>query len=157
MPFLQTPLWDAFGPMGTKTEAFQAVLDGMYSPPTMCDHYATKVLKALACPPIEPIPTHTMDEYTRGWQHAAEKTSSSMSGVYFVHYMSSSVSPTIVVVNAAMAQLPMKHGFTPDQWKHGLNVMLPKQEGNVTVENSTSLSSLKQTSMHTTNGWDELL
>jgi len=60
--------------------------------------------------------------------------SSSASGVHFGHYIAGTFNPEILIVNANMADIPLHMGFSYDQWKTELNIMIEKTAGNFNVE-----------------------
>jgi len=48
--------------------------------------------------------------------------------------MASMFNPEILIFNATMADIPLCTGYTPAQWRKGLNVMIEKTPGNFNVE-----------------------
>jgi len=56
------------------------------------------------------------------------------SGIHFGHYMAGMFNPKIMVMNAAMADIPLCMGFTYERWKKGLNMMIEKTVGDFNVK-----------------------
>jgi len=52
----------------------------------------------------------------------------------FWYSFRSSFNPEILIINATLADIPLKTGFSPTCWWKGLNVMLEKVAGNFNVE-----------------------
>jgi len=73
-------------------------------------------------------------EYIYGWQKAREETSSSYSTIHFGHYITGTHDDRIAQFNACMAAILAVMGYSPNQWRHGLIVMLEKAPGNFEVE-----------------------
>jgi len=59
---------------------------------------------------------------------------SSASGIHFRHYITSTFNPEILVINAALANIPLCTRFSYERWKKGLNVMIEKTSGDFNVE-----------------------
>jgi len=76
----------------------------------------------------------TADEYCNSWRKARETTSSSASGTHFGHYIASTFNPEIMVINAALANIPLWTGFSYQCWQTGLNIMIEKTTGDFNVE-----------------------
>ncbi len=133
-PFLTSPLIERFGECG-KTQAVNQVLEGTFEPPLGCDPLAARLLLAFARPEtIHEVPPRTITDYTRGWQKARETTSSSASGIHFGHYIAGTFNPEILLINATLADIPLRTGFSYDRWKKGLNIMIEKAAGDFNVE-----------------------
>jgi len=101
---------------------------------------------------LEEVTPQTMQAYCRSWQKACKTTRSLASGIHFGHYIARTFNPTILVVNATLANIPLCTGFTYERWKKGLNVMIKKTAGDLMSKNSKSFSFLRQILMPTTNG-----
>jgi len=133
-PFLTAPLLDIFGKTG-RPKAIQQVLDGSFTPPAQCDPYAVKFLSSLTHPAlVTNIPSRSLEEYTGGWRKSRETMSSSASGIHFGHYIARTFNPEILLVNATLANIPLRTGFSYDRWKKGLNIMIEKTVGDFNVE-----------------------
>jgi len=50
--------------------------------------------------------------YGRGWQKAHKTTSSLALGIHFGHYIAGTFNPVILVINVAMADIPLHTSFT---------------------------------------------
>jgi len=114
MPLLTPPLIEFFGECG-KPKAIEQVLQGTFSVPSQCDNYAAKLLLALVRPPtISEVAPRSLTSYSNGWKKARESTSSSASGLHFGHYIAGTFNPEIFLVNATMADIPLRTGFSYD-------------------------------------------
>jgi hypothetical protein len=60
------------------------------------------------------------------WSKAMEKTSSSVSGRHFGHYIAGMKSEHITYLHALIATLVTRRGIVLDRWSKGLSVMLKK-------------------------------
>jgi len=56
------------------------------------------------------------------------------STVHFWHYMAGTQDEHVTKFNAQMAMILVTTGYSPNHWRHGLNVMLEKAPGNIDVE-----------------------
>ncbi len=134
-PCFQTPIWEIFGDLGVTRKAFDQVLDGTFVPPASCDSFTQKVLAHLRRPAtVCSTQAPSIEEYISGWKRAREETSSSYSNVHFGHYIAGSQDERVASFNAGMAIIPAATGYSPNRWRHGLNVMLEKAPGNIDVE-----------------------
>jgi len=134
-PFLTEPLLSIFGETGLKKRAFRQVLDGTFRVPDNCDRLTQRFLSAARRPPdVQEVAPRSTQEYLQGWRKARESTSSSMSGIHFGHYIAGTFNPEILIINRTMADIPMKTGYSPERWKHGLNVLLEKVPGDVNIK-----------------------
>jgi len=75
-----------------------------------------------------------LSEHCTGWRKARETTSSSASGIHFGHYIAGTFNPEIMVINAALADIPLRTGFSYQRWQKGLNIMIEKTMGDFNVE-----------------------
>jgi len=73
-------------------------------------------------------------EYCSGWRKARETTSSSASGIHFGHYIAGTFNPKILIINAALTDIPLRTGFSYQSWQTGLNIMIEKTTGDFNVE-----------------------
>jgi len=111
------------------------VLAGEFIPPPDCDAYARKFLLAVSRPQTIPeISPRSPNAYSRNWEKARETTSSSASGIHFGHYIAGTFNPEILIMNATMADIPLRTGFSYERWKTGLNIMIEKTTGDFNVE-----------------------
>jgi len=98
-------------------------------------HHPDRFLATVSCPQnVHDIAPCSLTSYSCGWQRAWETTSSSVSSIHFGHYMASTFNPEILVINAAMADIPFCMGFTYERWKKGLNIMIKKTVGDFNVK-----------------------
>jgi len=65
--------------------------------------------------------------------------------------MAGTFNPDILIFNVSMADIPMTTGYSPNQWREGLNVMLFPPETAMLRNYRKSFFS-KPTSMQTING-----
>jgi len=111
------------------------VLQGNFPIPNNCDPFTAKFLEAIARPlSMADVPAHSTMAYCWGWQKSCETTGSSASGIHFGHYIAGTFNLEILVINAALADIPLWTGFSYDQWKKGLNIMLEKTVRDCNVE-----------------------
>jgi len=151
-PLLTSPLVDIFGKCGDPKEVAQT-LTGTMILPTLSNPYMVKFLVAMACPKdVEDITPQSTQAYCCGWRKARETMGSSTSRIHFGHYIAGTFNPEILVINAALANIPLHTRFSYKRWKKGLNVMIKKTSGDFNVENAELYFFLKQTSMLTTSG-----
>ncbi len=69
------------------------------------------------------------EQFQYYWQKFKECTSSSISGVHTGHYKSSTYIDVITNFLARKITLIAQGGCPPDQWRHGLQVILEKVAG----------------------------
>jgi len=58
----------------------------------------------------------------------------SLLGAHFGHYKAGMYSELINSVHMALLAIPLRMGFSYNQWKKGINVMLEKSPGNFQVD-----------------------
>jgi uncharacterized protein (UPF0332 family) len=68
----------------------------------------------------------TKEDFIAHWTKAKEETSSSYSGLSFLHYIAGTSSPYISHFHALKATLLFHHGLVLERWAQGLSVMLQK-------------------------------
>lgn len=73
--------------------------------------------------------TISPDEFSNIWSKAREKTSSSMCGVHFAHYITAAGSKFLSTVFAKKISLIARTGSAPLRWRNVLMVMLEKKMG----------------------------
>ena len=137
-PFLQQPLLDLVGPLGTGPAA-AAILKGEFVVPPGVDHWAAKLIPHLKRPDAvaraeRRTPQVSVDKHCQGWKRAKEQTSSGKSGITFGHLKAGAMCPEIAEFEAQMADIPYKSGMSPARWNKALNVMLEKKKGNFRVD-----------------------
>ena len=136
-PFLQPPLFDEVGPLGTGP-AVPEILRGEYVPPTGTDPYAVKLLPHLRRNPevqeAEPIGVDLdVPAHCHAWHKAKEATSSCPTGVHAGHCKAGAAHEGIATMEAQMANIPYRTGYSPRRWQHGINAMLLKKPNNFFV------------------------
>jgi len=122
--FLTEPLALLFREKGTESVAFQEVLNGTFICPPETNQYAMRLLSSLKRHPGAHVTPWTLQEQTSRWKKVRETTASSMSSVHFGHYMAGTFNPDIALLNAMMADILLLSGYSPRQWRKGLNIML---------------------------------
>jgi hypothetical protein len=73
--------------------------------------------------------TITTDAWRGHWLKVTEKTSSSVFGQHFDHYIAGMTSEHITYLHALIATLVTRRGIVLDHWSKGLSVMLEKDFG----------------------------
>ena len=132
-PFLQPPLLQMVGPLGTGPAAEQ-ILNGTFSIPEGVDEWAAKLIPFLARPQSvvaghfrKPDTTVDLQSHVDGWRKAKERTSSGPSGITFAHFKAGLGDPRISAFETIMASIPYETGISPERWQHGTDVMLEKK------------------------------
>jgi hypothetical protein len=132
-PICQGRLRGDFGYMAN-TKAAQDVLDGRYEFPVN-GHQGTKDILDEVARIRSVIPANSVSTDLRRpawkekWRGAKEKTSSSLSGLHFGHYIAGSTSEIISHHHALKATICLKRGFAIDRWKGGMTCILEKLPG----------------------------
>jgi len=119
-----------------ETPAFIDILNRTFNPPGS-NPYRVRLLQALKSHTGSNTTLRTQIEHIDGWRKARKTMASSMSNVYFRHYMAGTFNPDIAIMNTTMANIPLISGYAPKRWRKGLNVMLKKQVGNLSMEKTT--------------------
>jgi len=133
-PLLTSPLVDIFGKCGDPKEVAQ-ILSGAMVLPTLSDPYAVKFLAAMTHPQgIKEVTSRSTQAYCRSWHKAQETTGSLASRIHFGHYIAGTFNPEILVLNAALANILLRMGFSYARWKKGINVKIEKTMGNFNVK-----------------------
>jgi len=133
-PLLSPPLLQIFGECGNAKEVTR-VLSGTFISPIPCDGFANRFLASVAkTPQVVDCIMRTAAEYCNGWRKVRETTSSSVSGIHFGHYIAGTFNPEIMVINAALADIPLQTGFSYQRWQTGLNIMIEKTMGDFNDE-----------------------
>jgi hypothetical protein len=132
-PFMCSPLVEEFGYLGVGPNA-EAVLEGTYVPPPSTDKYAAMLLEQLQMPetvrnsPVVPA-IITTEQYVQGWKRAKEKMMSGSPLLHFGHMKAGIRDTTIAEFEATMSHIPYVTGYSPQQWRHVVDVELLKKEG----------------------------
>jgi len=134
-PALNLPSSQQLDSLHIGSMAFHQILDGTYPYHQLQDPYTAKLFKQLRQPVgMVEVQSQMPDEYKYGWQWARESTASSLLGVHFGHYIAAIKDIITEKINHLMATTPMIMGMSPQRWRHALNVMLEKVDGNCSVE-----------------------
>ena len=130
-PCMREPLLSDLGYLGTTAECDQ-ILEGTYNPPPGTNEYTRELLQHMKCLPLKYPPPKaeiTTQMFKQGWKKIKEDTSAaSISGVHFGHMKASAQDEFLAEFEAAMANLPYSTGFSPEQWKKGITLMIRKKE-----------------------------
>jgi hypothetical protein len=131
--FLQPPLYEDRGPLGTSPE-IEAIRDGNYFPDLSIDPHTVRLPAHLKRAPgvtaTKPSNTFTAQQYTEGWKKAKERTSSGRSGLHFGHFKANALHASLANLDYKMAFIPYATGFSPSRWRHGINIMLKRERTN---------------------------
>jgi hypothetical protein len=133
LPFLQPTLAAEFGFKGLSPAA-QAVLLGMYLPPSKMEEHILDYLSELSIPEavqqLGPqsfeIPT---ESYRSFWNKAKENISCYPDALSFSSMKAGSFSPLISEIECMLTSIPLQGGFAPDRWKRCIDVMILKRSG----------------------------
>eukprot|EP00956_Cyclotella_meneghiniana_P004926 scaffold6070_cov41-Cyclotella_meneghiniana.AAC.5 len=122
-----------FGYMAN-TSAAKEVLAGEYDFP-LDGHQGTKdifdeVARIRSIVPENSVSTDLRrPAWKEKWRGSSEKTSSSLSGLHFGHYIAGASSEVISHHHALKATICLKRGFSIDRWKGGMTCILEKLPG----------------------------
>jgi hypothetical protein len=133
-PFLNGPLFELLGPLGTG-EAAEAILNGTFIIPPEVDEYTAKFIKQLRRPPE--VTQMSLDlpiqSYQQGWGKARENTASGPSGLHFGHFKAGARDPGIAEFERQMSHIPYITGHSPNRWRKVIDYLLEKKQGNFYV------------------------
>ena len=134
-PFMIDPLYNCVGPLGFGP-ASKEILDGTFICPEGTDPHAKKLIDALQRPAnVQEQPlTFSLPTYKRRWKRSREGTASGPSVQKFSHCIAGSRDDLVAQMEAQMAHIPFRGGYSPERWRHAMDVMLEKQKGNVNVD-----------------------
>jgi hypothetical protein len=136
-PFMQTPLAHLAGPTGN-TQYVEDILSGTAVIPEDIDEYAHRLILHLRYPQnydgITTVAELDVEMHKRGWQRARERTSAGPSRLHFGHFKAMATDEILAELSALMAFFPYKTGYSPERWRHGIQVMLMKQIGNINID-----------------------
>jgi len=89
----------------------------------------------MPCPRgVEEVTSRSTQAYCCGWRRVQETMGSLASGIHFGHYIASTFNPEILVLNAALANILLRMGFSYARWKKGINVTIEKTMGNYNIK-----------------------
>eukprot|EP00956_Cyclotella_meneghiniana_P022017 scaffold40896_cov41-Cyclotella_meneghiniana.AAC.6 len=132
-PICKGRLRGDFGYMAN-TNAAKAVLASEYEFP-LDGHQGTKdifdeVARIRSIVPKNSVSTDLRRPvWKEKWRGSSEKTSSSLSGLHFGHYIAGTSSEIISHHHALKATICLKRGFSIDRWKGGMTCILEKLPG----------------------------
>ena len=98
--------------------------------------YLELFLSLLKYPEIRKNISEKIDtkDFIQYWRKAKERTSSSISGIHFGHYIGACDSEGLSNLHATFLDLVVSTGCIVTRWVKGLSVMLEKIKGNINVE-----------------------
>jgi hypothetical protein len=139
-PFMCEPLVSDFG-YRNNTPASQAVLEGTYVCPPGTDRFAALLIDKLKRPPLSPTATPfvprkhiTLEDNTRAWNKAKERTAAGLSGLHFGMYKAHAKRPRLSAFDASMRSVAYMTGFSYNRWKRGVDVQLLKKKKDFRAE-----------------------
>jgi hypothetical protein len=134
-PFLVHPLVTWVGKFGENT-GVEKILDAdLVSLETSIDHYSLKVLQEMKRPDSfqhKEVET-SYESFINTWSKVKEHTASGKSMLHFGHFMAGCTHTQIGRIECAMANFPLRTGYSPTRWQQGIEVMLLKQKNNFHV------------------------
>ena len=128
------PEWrDQLGLLG-KREAAKIILQGGWEEdPTWDDRVLTLVRAmeyATSARTKGPLDMEiTREDFQHCWTRARERTSSSLSGIHFGHYMATALDNDLSEIHALFLTIAVQMGYSLLRWQHGLTVLLEKIQG----------------------------
>jgi hypothetical protein len=129
-PFMIDPLRTRVGYLGIGKGA-QEILNGTFICPAGVSPHAARLIQGLKrIDGTAKMPSHTgmpTSEYQQGWKRTREKTSAGTSTLTFGHCKAGALDPSIIEFEAAMAFIPMRHGYAYKGWRKGTDVELLKK------------------------------
>ncbi len=134
-PFLTPLLVEELGLLNCNDEHFEAIMNGQYEPLAGTTQGARLLIQHMKWPPEVPDCNLMLTKTTHsdGWKKAKERMALSLSGAHFGHYKAGIYSKLINAVHMALSAIPLRTGFSYNQWQKGINVMLEKSLGNFQV------------------------
>ena len=132
-PICQGRLRGEFGYLA-RTASARSVLDGTYHFGPEFDGATRELLEECALL-RQIVPSNSVNDvvtranWKRRWRCAREKTSSSVSGQHFGHYIASTSSDMISSYHALKATIALKKGLHLDRWARGMTCILEKKPG----------------------------
>ena len=69
------------------------------------------------------------EDYIKGWNKVREHTSCAPGGIHFGTFKASRWCDIAAELHTRLARIPIKTGYTPEQWTYSVDSMLPKKEG----------------------------
>jgi len=134
--FLQEPLFSLVGHYG-EGPGVALILDGTFDiPGILLDLKDTLIALHTCCMDMDkPFPRFTTESYCDIWSRAKEKTSlCAHYDLHFGHYMAVCADQQSTELHVQLIDITLMTGYSPTRWRMGVNVMIPKKEGNYNVE-----------------------
>ena len=120
------------------TKQCEAILNGIYSILHEVDSYTAEYIKALAkLSSIINAPKLVISIVTfiEGWKKIKERTSAGLSGIYFGFLKAYAMSEELVDFEATVCYIPYATGYSPEEWRSGINTMIEKKgKGNLVTD-----------------------
>ena len=133
-PFITSPLKEQFGNLG-KGPSTEAVLNGTYQPTTTVDPTTASFLRQCKIPnkPSARTPLkRSIEEFKTSWKRINEKIGTR--DIHFGHFKAAMKSDLNLLLHYALAEIPIRSGYTPNRWKQTTDRMILKKEGVTDVE-----------------------
>jgi len=132
-PLLLEPLLSILERSALTPKLFQEVLQGNFVPLDTCNSYVKKFLQACKLPTgLTTILPQEINSYMYGWHHIRKQLLLLCLASTLAHYMAGTYDSSIVRLNALVARISLKTGYSPMQWQKIINVMLEKIPGIMT-------------------------
>jgi hypothetical protein len=132
-PFMQEPLLSELGYLAD-TPTAEAILQGIYEPPTELDKFTKLFINELRMPDNIRYGHQMSDDVTSesnkiAWSRQKEQVSSEPSGLTFSHYKAAAQDPVNNLFDAKLRGIPYKYGFSPRKWQDITDVEILKKAG----------------------------
>ena len=113
--------------------AVAQLMEGTYVPADHLSWGTKQILTNMKMPDCirdNPMgPTHLpVKEHVQGWRKARENTASDPHSPDFSHYISASYDEALAELDALIREVPMHHGFAPEEWNDMTDLSIPKKE-----------------------------
>jgi hypothetical protein len=112
----------------------QAILDGTFNTPPMCDPYLKLLVHNMRMPNcvkcLDPISTEILSEtHVSGWRRQNERTASTRSDLSFSDHIAATFHSGMTEIDRLFRQIPCKFGFSPRRYRHITDFEIPKKAG----------------------------
>ena len=138
-PLRTEPMLSELGTLAVNTPAVEAILNGTYVIPEDTDDFTREFLLTLMdSSPV--LPSNrlsceiTKEDFQLGWKKPKERTSSSISGLHYGHYMAAAKDDMLSEIHAIKTELAVTGGCPLPRWQAGLSCMLEKEPGVIKVD-----------------------
>ena len=116
------------------TEIAQQLIEGTYDIPDEVDDATTLILEEFGRIGMQMTNgditvTISPETFQHFWRRVKERTSSSLSGIYYGHYKAAALNNELSSFVAKQITLIARTGVPPERWSYGLTVMLEKVAG----------------------------